>query len=80
MLMCQEYSEAHYGHWEDMEKNERERWISDARKVLGKVAPFIAFHALMEAADAAQADELTTAGEVIYDLRVRAAQELAGKP
>lgn len=34
MLACQEFSEAHYGKWEDMDPSERDRWIEDATKVL----------------------------------------------
>lgn len=79
MVTSQEFSHV-WGEWSEMDDNERQGWLEPAQKLLKKVAPLIAFYALMEAADAAQGDELTTAAEVIYDLRVRAAQELAGTP
>lgn len=72
---AQEFGETLYK-WTEMDDNEREPWISAARKVVAQVAPFIAAAALVEAADAAREDELTTAAEVIYDLRARATKEL----
>lgn len=41
ILECQEFSEAHYGRWEDMDANERERWTTDAVKVLRAAAPYL---------------------------------------
>lgn len=62
--------------WSEMDDNERSMWLATTRNVIAKVEPYIRFAALMEAADAARDDELTTASEVIYDLRLRAAKEL----
>jgi len=78
MIASQEFSHI-YGKFSLMDDNERQGWLDLAQKLLGKVAPFIVFHALMQAADAAQADELATAQEVIYDIRRMAAQEMLDK-
>ena len=75
MIKAQEFGET-LCRWSEMDENERGTWLDAARKVIARVEPYIAFKALMEAADAARDDELTTAAEVIYNLRVRAAKEL----
>lgn len=41
MLSCQEFSEAHYGKWEDMDLSERARWAEDATRVLRAAAPYM---------------------------------------
>lgn len=68
MTKAQEFGETWYK-WSEMDDNERGTWLDAARKVIAHVEPFIRFAALMEAANAARDDELTTAAEVIYDLR-----------
>lgn len=75
VIKGQEFGETLY-RWSEMDDNERSIWLETARNVIAKVEPYIRFAALMEAADGARDDELTTATEVIYDLRTRAAQEL----
>lgn len=72
MLKRQEFAPT----WDSLDDIEREIWLEGAQEVVGSIAPYLAFAALMEAADAAQGDDLTAAAEVIYDLRARAAQGL----
>jgi len=72
MLKCLEFAPT----WDSLDDTEREIWLEHAQRVVTSIAPYLAFATLMEAADAAQEDELSTAREVIGDMRQRAAQEL----
>ena len=60
---------ARHGLWELTPEPKRRLYLRDARLALEAAAPYMLADILEDAANTAETDELTTAAEVVYDLR-----------